>query len=106
MKVRLASAGTKNPSISTALVGRLGRPIAKSGALYISTASYAWPLADPGRTRNFISGSEPQSPMSELGWKSLKVLMLTVLPSIPSDSWVPLVRKTDVLLVGGGGPLY
>jgi dipeptidase E len=41
-----------------------------------------------------------------LGWKSLGLLELTALPSIDEEQWVPLVRKTDALLVGGGDPLY
>ena len=44
--------------------------------------------------------------MCELGWKSLGVLELTALPSIGEEQWVPLVRQTDVLLVGGGDALY
>ena len=44
--------------------------------------------------------------MCELGWKSLGVLELTTLPSIDEDLRVPLVQETDVLLVGGGDPLY
>ena len=44
--------------------------------------------------------------MVELGWKSVGVLELTALPSIDEERWVPLVRETDVLLVGGGDALY
>ena len=44
--------------------------------------------------------------MCELGWKTLGVLELTALPSIDEERWVPLVRETDVLLVGGGDALY
>jgi dipeptidase E len=44
--------------------------------------------------------------MCELGWKSLGVLELTALPSIDEELWVPMVRETDVLLVGGGDALY
>ena len=44
--------------------------------------------------------------MCELGWKSLGVLELTALPSIDEEQWVPLVKETDVLLVGGGDALY
>jgi dipeptidase E len=44
--------------------------------------------------------------MCELGWKSLGVLELTALPSIDEEHWVPMVQETDVLLVGGGDPLY
>lgn len=106
MKLLLTAAGVKNPSIHGALVEMLGKPIAEATALCIPTASYAQPLAGPGRAWNFTSGMEPQCPMVELGWKSMGVLELTALPSLPDDHWVPLVRETDVLLVNGGDPLY
>ena len=44
--------------------------------------------------------------MTELGWKSLGVLELTALSSIEKDAWIPQVRETDALLVGGGDPMY
>ncbi len=106
MRLLLTSAGIKNPSIHDALVDLLDKPIAESRALCIPTASYGQPMAGPGRAWNFISGSEPETPMCELGWRSLGVLELTALPSINQDAWVPLVRETDVLLVNGGDPLY
>ncbi len=106
MRLLLTSAGIKNPSIHEALVDLLGKPIAESSALCIPTASYGQPLAGPGRAWQFISGSEPRTPMCELGWKSIGVLELTALPSIDEDFWVPLVRETDALLVNGGDPLY
>ncbi len=105
MKLLLTSAGITNTSIHDALVGLLGKPIAASSALCIPTASYAL----PGGARlawNFIAGREPRTPMCELGWKSLGVLELTALPSIDAEVWVPTVRETDVLLVGGGDTLY
>jgi dipeptidase E len=105
MRLLLTSAGIKNTSIRDALVDLLGKPIAESSALCIPTASYgmkggavfAW---------NFIAGREPETPMVELGWKSVGVLELTALPSVDEDHWVPMVRETDVLLVNGGDPLY
>ena len=106
MKLLLTSAGIKNPSIHKALVDLLGKPIAESSALCIPTGSHAHPKAGPGRAWDFISGQEPSTPMCELGWKSLGVLELTALPSIDQKLWVPMVRETDVLLVGGGDPLY
>lgn len=106
MKLLLTSAGIKNTSIHDALVDLLDKPIADSSALCIPTASYGQPMAGPGRAWRFISGSEPRTPMYELGWKSLGVLELTALPSIDEAFWVPLVRETDVLLVNGGDPLY
>jgi dipeptidase E len=105
MKLLLTSAGIKNTSIHDALVDLLGKPIAESSALCIPTAAYGHPLT-PGVAWRFISGQQPNTPMCELGWKSLGVLELTALPSIDEEQWIPLVQKTDVLLVGGGDALY
>jgi len=41
-----------------------------------------------------------------LGWKSLGILELSVLPSIEQDAWLPTVRNADALLVWGGDPLF
>ena len=107
MRFLLTSAGVKNASIHDALVDLLGKPIADSSALCIPTAMYGHPMAGPGPGAwRFISGTEPRTPMCELGWKSLGVLELTALPSIDEERWVPLVRETDVLLVAGGDALY
>ncbi|MDX6452856.1 MAG: dipeptidase [Gaiellaceae bacterium] len=105
MKLLLTSAGIKNTSINDALVGLLGKPIAESSALCIPTAAYGHPLT-PTVAWRFISGQQPNTPMCELGWKSLGVLELAALPSIDEEQWVPLVQKTDVLLVSGGDALY
>jgi dipeptidase E len=104
MKLLLTSGGIKNTSIHNALVDLLGKPIAKAHALCIPTAIYAF----PGGARSawqLITG-RAASPLCELGWKSLGVLELTALPSIDKEHWVPMVQKTDALLVGGGDPLY
>ena len=106
MKLLLTSAGIRNTSIHDALVDLLGKPIAESSALCIPTAAYGHPHVGPGEGPwRFISGRS-DNPMCELGWKSLGVLELTALPSIHRDRWVPLVRETDALLVGGGDSLY
>jgi len=107
MKLLLTSAGIKNTSIHNALLDLLGKPIAEANALCIPTAMYGHPWVGPGSGAwRFISGQEPDCPMCELGWKSLGVLELTALPSIPEERWVPKVRETDVLLVAGGDALY
>jgi dipeptidase E len=104
MKLLLTSSGISNPSIEDALVELLGKPIAESSALIIPTAIY--PFRDgPGGAWRAISG-KTDSPFSGLGWKSLGVLELTALPSIKEESWVPLVRETDALLVWGGHVMY
>jgi dipeptidase E len=105
MRFLLTSAGIKNPSIYDALVDLLGKPIAESSVLCIPTAMYANPDG-AGHAWRFISGREARTPMCELGWKSLGVLELTALPSIDKERWIPMLQQTDVLLVGGGDPLY
>jgi dipeptidase E len=105
MKLLLTSAGIKNPSIERALLAMLGKPIAESSALAIPTAGYAR-QGGAQRAYNFISGTESQTPMVELGWKSVGVLELTALPTIDREIWVSAVQETDVLLVNGGDPLY
>lgn len=105
MRLLLTSAGIRNPSIRAALLELLGKPIEDCTALVCSTASY--PLGNgPRRARDFIAGEEPQTPMAELGWKSVGVLELTVLPSIPRTVWLQELEEADVLLVNGGDTIY
>jgi dipeptidase E len=105
LKLLLTSAGVKNPSINSALVDLLGKPIAESDALCIPTASYGHPNVSPVGAWRFVTGQAP-TPMVELGWKSVGLLELTALPSIDRERWVSWVRDADVLLVGGGDALY
>jgi dipeptidase E len=104
MKLLLTSAGIKNTSIHNALEELLGKPIAQSSALCIPTAIYPFP-GGAAMAAQLIRGVA-ESPLCELGWKSLGVLELTALPSIDEEQWVPMVQETDALLVGGGDPLY
>lgn len=106
MKLLLTSAGVKNASIHAALTGMLGRPTAECSALAITTASYGHPYSNPQRAYSFVSGVGSQTPMVELGWKSLGLLDLGVLPSIDRDRWTSWVREADVLLVNGGDALF
>jgi dipeptidase E len=96
----LTSAGISNTSIHTALEHLLGKPIAESSALYIPTAAYVLP-GGAAMAWRLISGVA-DTPLCEVGWKSLGMLELTALPSINKDNWVPLLEETDALLVGGG----
>jgi dipeptidase E len=104
MKLLLTSSGISNPSISDALVELLGKPIAESSALVIPTAVYPFP-GGTGMAWRAIAG-RAQSPLGELGWKSLGVLELTALPTIREENWVHTVREVDALLVWGGDVLY
>jgi dipeptidase E len=105
MKLLLTDSGIINRSITDALVELLGRPIAESNALFVPTAIYAKPIG-PEMAYLSISGREPLPGMTGLGWKSVGVLELTALPSLDRELWVPKVQEADVLLVGGGDPLY
>ncbi len=104
MKFLLTSGGISNNSIRNALVDLLGKPIAESSALFIPTAIYPF-RGGAGMAWQAICGRAP-SPLCELGWKSLGVLELTALPTIKVESWGPMVRETDALLVWGGDVLY
>ena len=104
MNLLLTSSGISNKSINNALVDLLGKPIAESSALFIPTAIYPFP-GGAGMAYQAISG-KAQSPLCQLGWKSLGVLELTALPSIDRKAWVPAVEGTDALLVWGGDPVY
>jgi dipeptidase E len=104
MRLLLTSAGISNTSIHDALVDLLGKPIAESSALCIPTAIYPFP-GGPEMACRMIRGLA-NSPLCELGWRSLGVLELTALPTIKKDVWVPMVQETDALLVWGGDVLY
>jgi dipeptidase E len=106
VKLLLTSAGIRNASIREALVDMLGKPIAESDALCIPTALYGHPHAGPRQAWRCISGEETGTPTVGLGWKSVGVLELTALPSLPKERWIPLVEATDVLLVEGGDAAY
>jgi dipeptidase E len=105
MRLLLTDSGITNASIHDALLDLLGKPIAESSALCIPTATYGHPRAGPAAAWRLITGRDP-APMCELGWKSMGVLELTALPSIDEEHWVPLLKETDVLLVGGGDATY
>jgi len=106
MKLLLTSGGVSNPTIHQALVDLLDKPIEECTALAIPTAMYGHKNAGPGlRVWEFVAGRSAQ-PQVELGWKSVGLLELTALPSIPRESWEPLVREADVLLASGGEAVY
>ena len=106
MKLLLTSAGIRNARLHEALLDLLAKPIADCNAMCIPTAGYGHPYAGPVRAWEFISGQEPECPMTELGWKSLGVLELTALPTIDKKRWTSWVRDADVLLVNGGDAMY
>jgi dipeptidase E len=98
-KLLLTSSGITNDSIQNALIDLLGKPIGESSALFVPTAIYAYPV---GITHSWQVIKGP----AELGWKTLGVLELTALPSLPEEVWHPQVEEVDAIIVGGGNKFY
>lgn len=105
MKFLLTSSGISNATIRDTLVELLGKPIDQCSVLIIPTSAYYFLPGGADIAYRLISGTA-KSPGAELGWKSIGVLELTALPSVQREQWVPRVRETDALLVGGGDPQY
>ena len=106
MKLLLTSGGVTNPSIHSALVELLGKPIAESHALVVPTAQWGHPMCGPASVRGLLAAEPTWRNFSGLGWASLGVLELTALPTVGAERWVPWVREADVLLVDGGEATY
>jgi dipeptidase E len=106
VKLLLTSGGVTNPSIRSALVRLLGKPIEESHALCIPTAQWGHPMCGPASVQGFLAADARSEHLSGLGWASLGVLELSALPTVGADRWVPWVRAADVLLVDGGDATY
>src|SRR5689334_116889 len=108
LKLLLTSGGVTNPSIHSALVQLLGKPVSESRALCVPTAQWGHPMCGPASVRAFVA-PDPAPDwqyLTGLGWASLGVLELTALPSIGAERWTPWVREADALLVDGGDATY
>lgn len=105
MKMLLTSGGIKNKSMENALLDLLGKPFSQCNALCITTASYGYPGTGPGSAYRFVTDTS-NTPMLDLGWKSMGLLELSVLSTLGEPNWVPLVRDTDVFLVNGGETMF
>lgn len=104
MKLLLTSSGISNKSIYNALVELLGKPVAEAKALFVPIGVYPFP-GGQYYAWNPIGG-DAASRMCQLGWKSIGILELSVLPSIDKDRWLPTLEEADALLVWGGDPLF
>lgn len=107
MRLLLTSGGVTNASIREALVELLGKPIEESRALFVPTAQWGHPGCTPESAWKSAAGRWPGEPsLTGLGWKSVGLLELTALPSVPESRWTSWVRAADVLLVDGGEAIY
>ena len=104
MKLLLTSSGISNKSIHDALVDLLGKPISEANALFVPVGVYPF-LGGQYYAWNPIGGDAAPR-MCQLGWKSIGILELSVLPSIDRDMWLPTIAEADALLVWGGDPLF
>lgn len=104
MKLLLTSAGISNKSIHDALVELMGKPVAEANALFIPTGVY--PFRYGQRYAWNPIGGDAAPRMCQLGWKSIGILELSVLPSIDKKNWLPALAEADALLVWGGDPLF
>ncbi|MBA3874966.1 MAG: Type 1 glutamine amidotransferase-like domain-containing protein [Anaerolineae bacterium] len=98
-KLLLTSSGITNDSIHKALVDLLGKPINESSALFVPLAIYAYP-------QGIAHMWEVVKGWGDLGWKSLGLLELTALSSLPEEIWRPQLEATDAIIVGGGNKFY
>ncbi len=106
MKLLLTSGGIRNASIRAALVELLGKPIEECDALFIPTAQWGHPMCGPESVLRAMTAPADEGGLCTLGWKSVGLLELTALPSIPRSRWEPWVREADVLLVDGGEAVF
>jgi dipeptidase E len=106
LKLLLTSGGVTNASIRDGLVDLLGKPTSDATALCIPTAQWGHPMCGPVSARGFVAGTPPWGGMTAMEWKSLGLLELSTLPTIPAERWIPWVREADVLLVDGGDATY
>jgi dipeptidase E len=99
MRLLLTSAGITNDSIRWALVDLLGEPVEESTAIQIPTAVYALPggPSDAWQRAKYFG---------DMGWKELRILGLTALPTLEAQRWLPALEAADEDSVGGGNGGY
>jgi dipeptidase E len=101
----LTSGGVTNPTIRAALVDLLGKPVSEADVLCVPTAQWGHPACGPESAHRFVAGGGPGG-LTSLGWRSVGLLELTALPTVPTERWVGWVERADVLLVDGGDATY
>ncbi|MBV4359092.1 Type 1 glutamine amidotransferase-like domain-containing protein [Pinibacter aurantiacus] len=104
MKLLLTSSGITNKSIHNALVELMGKPVGEANALFVPTGVYPFEYGQRYAWNPIAGQAAPY--MCQLGWKSIGILELSVLPSIDKSKWLPSLAEADALLVWGGDPLF
>src|SRR5881394_133936 len=70
LKLLLTSGGVTNPSIHSALVELLGKPIADCRALCVPTAQWGHPMCGPASVRGLVAAEPVFQYLTGLGWAS------------------------------------
>ena len=104
MKLLLTSNGISNPSLRAALEGLMGKPVEEAKALVVATGIHPFDVG-PEVVVRLVRG-EMGAGLFTLGWGSIGLLELSVLPSIGRDAWVPNVEAADVIVIWGGDPVF
>ncbi len=104
MKLLLTSQGITNPSLRSALVELLGKPIEESRAIFVSTGMHPFRGGGDGMVRALRGDLAPH--LTGLGWGSLGLLEITALETVKRENWVHDLTTTDALLVWGGHVAY
>jgi dipeptidase E len=99
MKLLLTSLGLTNESIRTGLTELTGKPISESRVAFIPTAMHAVPGGGHYLWENVIA-------QHNVGWKSVSILELSALPSLPKSMWLSSLEEVDVIYVDGGNTPY
>jgi hypothetical protein len=73
VRLLLTSGGVTNPSIGSALVELLGKPVAESHALCVPTAQWGHPMCGPASVRGLVAAEPTWQHFSGLAWASLGV---------------------------------
>jgi dipeptidase E len=107
VKLLLTSGGVTNASIHRELESMLDKPIGECHALIVPTAQWGHPMCSPQSVWRSVSGTGMQrASLVGLGWASVGLLELSVLPSIDAERWQSWVRDADALLTDGGDAVY
>jgi dipeptidase E len=98
----LTSGGISNATILNKVKSLLTKPISECKVLCIPTSSYGMRHGFKN-AYEFVFGTSG-APMCEVGWGSIGILELSVLPSLDVKDWIEDVTSADVILVNGGDP--
>jgi len=96
MKLLLTSNGLANQSIVKALQELVGKPLAECSLIFIPTAAGIKDQDKSWLIKDFQN-------VKKAGFKFIDIIDIAALPK---DNFLPRLAKADILLFGGGSPLF